>query len=314
MQETTGKYRIERLTDEKLGDMQYLYKNAFHTGVSIEFLKKKYETGAFGLKYTGFIAYDTRGNPAAYYGIFPLHIKYKGEVILAAQSGDTMTHSSHRGKGLFLKLASMAYSFAKESGVKFVYGFPNHHNSYYGLMKLKWTHDGYINRYKIGVVTFPLAKIAQKVKFLSGIYTKYTDFILRKYKSSDKGFENPIPDENIIVLRDENYFKYKEYFKKHILKLEGRNVYVKVDGSLLIGDIEKCTEEVFFSIIKKLRKLAFKLGAVNVVFQQSPGTEYDRYLSSRYKGEEGLQNCYLDLSSGLDLSKLRFSMADLDTF
>ena len=121
---------------------------------------------------------------------------------------------------LFFELATMAYALAKAQGIKFVYGFPNRHNSYHGLMKLKWTHNGFINRYRLKVITFPWAKIAQKLRFLNTFYEKYTDLILRKHKSNDSYFENSIPgDENIIILRDKNYFNYKEYTKKYVLKL-----------------------------------------------------------------------------------------------
>ena len=307
-------YHYERLTMERLDALQYLYKDAFDTDVSIDFLKKKYDTSAYGIKYIGYIAYAEDGNPAAYYGVFPLHAQYKSNTILAAQSGDTMTHSSHRGKGLFFNLAEKAYELAKGNGIKFVYGFPNRHNSYHGLMKLKWTHNGFINRYKIKTFTFPFAKIAQKLKLFRGVYERYSDTVLNKYPAG-KYFDNSIGgDDYIIILRNENYFKYKEYSKKYILRIENTNVYLKEDGSLLIGDIEKIDYDNFTRIVSKLKKLSFRLGSLNVVFQLSPGIEYDRFLSQKYKAEESLPVCYLDLGSGLDLSKLRFSMADFDTF
>jgi hypothetical protein len=315
LQNSAGEYTFERLTDERLSALQYLYRDAFFTDVSLDFLRKKYDTSAYGLKYTGYVAYALDGSPAAYYGVFPLYVKYKEETILAAQSGDTMTHSRHRGKGLFFSLATEAYKLAKENGVKFVYGFPNKHNSYHGLMKLKWTHDGFINRYRIKVFTFPAAKIAQKIKFLSSLYGNYSEFILRRYESKKNCFENSISDsENIIILRDENYFSYKNYTKKYVLGIEGKNVYIKVDGSLLVGDIEKSDKEKFFKIIKKLKSLAFWLGAHNVVFQLSPAADYDAFLSERYEAEESLPVCYLDLGSGMELGRLKFSMADFDTF
>ena len=98
-----SEYRFERLSDNNLKDLVLLFKNAFNKDFSIEFIKKKYATEGYGLKYVGFIAYATDNTPAAYYGIFPTKVRYNNKEYLCAQSGDTMTHSDHRGKHCFNK-------------------------------------------------------------------------------------------------------------------------------------------------------------------------------------------------------------------
>ena len=81
-----------------------------------------------------------------------------------------------------------------------------------------------------------------------------------------------------------------------------------------MGDIEKCPEEVFFRIIAKLKKIALALGAPALTLQFSPGLEYDTFLGKKYRAEESLPICYLNLTGEIDLSRLRFSLADFDTF
>ena len=157
-----SEYRFERLSDANLTDLLFLYKHAFKEKETISFLKKKYDTSCFGLKNIGFIAYSSSNETAAYYGVFPVKAQINGKEILVAQSGDTMTHPKHRGKGLFITLAKMTYELAKESGVEFIFGFPND-NSYPGFVKkLNWIHYSNINTYKIKTGALPFEKIAKK--------------------------------------------------------------------------------------------------------------------------------------------------------
>ncbi|HEY3249926.1 MAG TPA: GNAT family N-acetyltransferase [Ignavibacteria bacterium] len=306
---SSGDYKFERLDENRLVDLQYLYKDAFLTDVSLEFLKKKYDTSAYGVRYAGYVAYDKTDSPAAYYGVFPLHVENKNQVILAAQSGDTMTHSAHRGKGLFYNLATQTYKLAEQIGIKFVYGFPNT-NSFHGFMKLKWTHDGNIKKYRIKVPALPASVFSGK----STAYQKYVNTVLSNHISKKKYFENSLPhDEYIAVKHDEAYFRYKEYSKKYILDIAGKCVYVKAEKSLQIGDIERCSENEFFSILNKLKKIAFKIGIPIITFQVSPGIEYDRFLEKKYNAEESVAIGYINFSN-LELNKLRFTFADFDTF
>jgi GNAT superfamily N-acetyltransferase len=312
---SADQYRVERMSAEKFGDLELLYKDAFMTDITEDFLKQKYDTGFTGKKFIGFIAYDEKNNPAAYYGVFPLFAEYKGETILAAQSGDTMTHPAHRGKGLFIRLAAEAYRLASDEGINFVYGFPNKHNSYHGLMKLKWTHNGYMNKYRIIVPAMPLSLASAKVGALKKTYLKLAEAVLSKHESGSSYFENSIPqDEFIRIKHDTEYFSYKKYFKKYLATVSGKNVYLKADNTLQVGDIERCTYQEYEHVISDLKLIAFKMGVPVITFQVTPGTEQEGFLAKRYKAGESLPICFLNLKSELDLTKLKFTQADFDTF
>ncbi|MBX7203773.1 MAG: GNAT family N-acetyltransferase, partial [Bacteroidia bacterium] len=110
-------YRIERISEERLKDLIQLYKASFGKTYPINYLKNKFNTQYTGVSFVGYLAYDPAGQPAAYYGVFPCHIRYNGRQILSAQSGDTMTHPAHQGKGLFTKLAKLTYELAKELNI-----------------------------------------------------------------------------------------------------------------------------------------------------------------------------------------------------
>lgn len=308
-------YTIERVEHGRLKDLQFLYKVSFGEEVSMQFLEKKYNTDPFGAINIGYIAYHNTGEPAAYYGVFPCKAVLEGEVHLCAQSGDTMTHPDHRGKGLFIRLAKATYELARESGIQFIFGFPNS-NSYPGFVnKLGWTHLENLNIYKIKVFTFPLAYLCGKISFLSGIYRAYASLIINGKKSKQKCFTNPVIEgTNGGLLRDESFFTYKNYFPKDIIEVNGRCVYIKASSALRIGEIESASGEEFNRIVKKLKWLAWLLGCYAVYFYYSPGVKYDKYLSEITAPAKGLAIGWLDLTSGKDLSLLKFSQADLDTY
>lgn len=79
---------------------------------------------------------------AAFYTVWPVKLKLGNEIILGAQSMDTMTHPDYRGRGLFVKLAMACYEVCAARGYEALYGFPNS-NSYPGfLRRLNWDHTG----------------------------------------------------------------------------------------------------------------------------------------------------------------------------
>jgi GNAT superfamily N-acetyltransferase len=76
------------------------------------------------------------------YALWPVELRIGGEVVLGAQSLDTMTHPDFRGQGMFPRLASACMDLAVDQGVRVLYGFPNA-NSYAGFVrKLNWDHTG----------------------------------------------------------------------------------------------------------------------------------------------------------------------------
>lgn len=308
-------YSFERLSKNNLKYLVTLYKNAFNIDIGEEDLLKKYDTKQFGLEYIGFLAISKDNIPAAYYGVFPLICYCENVEVLCAQSGDTMTHQDHRGKGLFIELAKKTYELAKDNGVQFIFGFPNQ-NSYPGFVKkLSWQHIYDLNMYSVKVPTLPLAKVVKKIPFLLPFYTLFFKFIFLFLKKSHKGFDNSLKvDGYDSILHDTVFFNYKSYHPSYFLKIKGKIVWLKVDGRLWIGDIEFSSQEEFNSVIKSLKYLAFMIGANEIHFHTSPNTTYDNYISKlgkvKFKNPVG----FLNLGNELDLSNIKFQSGDFDTF
>lgn len=310
-----SEYSFQRITDQNLSTLIPLALDAFGMNLSLDYLRKKFDTSWCGVKNIGYIAVDSNGIAVAYYGIFPCFIKHNGNILLAAQSGDTMTHSQHRGKGLFVTLAKMTYQLAKENGVQIVFGFPNK-NSYPGFVnKLNWVHKEDMHLYKIKVTTLPLAKLAHVFKKFSPLYLGFVKLFLLKNKSIRTYFNNPNISESFGgIVRDENYFNYKTYYKKYFLEILGVSVWIKIEGYLIIGDIEKTDEEKFNKVLKKIKQLSFWIGASEILFQASPNSYLDNLLSKKYSYQKGVPIGYVSFNSNIDGSKLKFTAADFDTF
>lgn len=75
---------------------------------------------------------------AAHYAVSHQQAEHDGHVFLTAQSMTTMVGSAYRGKGLFVKCASMCYGLAMGDGVKFVWGFPNRNSEHGFYSRLGW--------------------------------------------------------------------------------------------------------------------------------------------------------------------------------
>ncbi len=90
-------------------------------------------------KYFIDIAVDKDTNKtSAIYSTSCVKFKVKDELLIGAQSLDTITDLDYRGLGLFIKLAESVYQRCESNYVDLVYGFPNG-NSIHGFeKKLEW--------------------------------------------------------------------------------------------------------------------------------------------------------------------------------
>ncbi len=309
-------YVFERLDESRYKDLQFLYKYAFSEITTIDFLRKKYNTSFTGIKNIGFIAYHSiTKEPAAYYGVFPLMVQYNKQNYLAAQSGDTMTHPNHRGKGLFIELAKKTYELAKNSGVEFVFGFPNQ-NSYPGFVnKLNWKHYSNVNHYKIIASSIPLDKVVKKFPTLGFI----NNIVWPKPKAieSNKQLANSLisqSNEYGCVIHNDDYYKYKTYYPSYVIEIEGIKCWVKVDGRLWVGDIQFCEEDKFNKVIRTLISFAKSKFCSSVQFSFFENSLYDNWIKKNHKIQSSIAVGCLDLSGKVDPINFAYQAADFDTF
>lgn len=322
-----SEYKFVRLSSNNLADLLILIKDAYGREDSIERLKKKYNTKIWGAQFIGYIAYSRESEEvAAYYGVFPISFKHEGKVVLAAQSGDTMTHSNHRRRGLFVQLAEKTYLLAKEKGVKFIFGFPND-NSFPGFKnKLGWQFEKKMKNYNFIVPTLPVDLVMKKIGegSLSKTRDKYCLKVLSYFMSGNIPFVFSTNENynSCVLIKDLNYFRYKHSNNHFVYSYNNKvKLWIKYDGSLVIGDIsfdnENCSESIKTKIIKealyRIKLMASFCGIIRIKMYVSPNSNIDKIFKN-IKHRDGLNIGYLDFGSNIPLGKFSFTYSDFDTF
>jgi GNAT superfamily N-acetyltransferase len=311
-----NEYSFQRVSESNVDDLSSIYKDAFAKERKIDEFKQKQNTKVFGDSYVGFIAYDEQNNPAAFYGVYPCKIEYQGKYYLAAQSGDTMTHSAHTGKGLFTQLAQKTYAYCQENGFHLVFGFPNE-NSFPGFVnRLGWSHFDDLTPYLIRVKCIPWIRLKNAFRLPQSIHDRWCRFNLKKltkgspFKSSCLASEIPVVDHST------EFFKYKTYAENYLINIHGINVWLKLDDRfLIIGDIDKCSETEFNNTIYALKKIAFKMGLPHLRFHTSSNTWGENMFKKQgFPMEVKYPVGGINFTSIIPLEKLKFTGADNDTF
>lgn len=308
-------YLIRRVSGQRYKDICYLFKER-GGGYSEEFVRKKFDTGFTGQKDIGYLAYHAAtGEPASHYSVFPCFIVANGKKILAAQSGDTITHKRHQRKGLFIRLAEKCYALAKESGIELIFGFPNQ-NSYHGFIdKLNWIYSESMLAFIIEVHGFPLYKIASRLPAGSTLYHSFL-----KSLATAKNPKHNLPENSILsegfggVVHDADFFKYKTYTRNYIVRIEGVVIWFKVGNGIYVGDIQPGAVYDGERILFALKKLARQTGNSRVVIPTSHGTRLEEFLSGHLTGTPVASACWLNLSTNFSAGSLKFTAGDWDTF
>jgi GNAT superfamily N-acetyltransferase len=307
-------YHIERVSAGKLSDLVLLFRDAFNWKTNVDFLSFRYDTTRLGPRDLGYLAYSDENEPAAYYGVFAAKLSINGLVIQGAQSGDTATHSRHRGKGLFTDLARATYELAAREGVQVIFGFPNK-NSYPGFVKkLDWKHTHDIDVYKIKVLTLPLAQAARKYAWMKGFFNWWVSMFV-KSKTTSHLLESSITSAGQNgVIHDAAYYAYKQSDNKYLIKYNGIRMWLKFDGFLWVGDMELNDIATFRNSMKLLKGLAFRTGCDKIVFHASPGTKLHTMLSADYSKSSVMPAAGLNLDGGDSITSLKFIGADFDSW
>ncbi len=309
-------YRFEKISPEHIDDLIYIYRDAFGKAVDRNYIYGKQDTSAFGPSFVGYIAYSETGEPAAFYGVFPCLLVLDGIKYLAAQSGDTMTHSNHRGKGLFTQLALKTYDYCRENGVHLVFGFPNE-NSYPGFVRnLAWQHFDDFQIYLVRARTLTWTRVKSMFKLRATIHQSWSRFIISLY-SVGKPFVNSVIEPGIGGIdHSPDFFRYKAYEEKYLVSMAGVNVWLKTGEDYLhVGDIERCDDRTFDKVISGLKQMARLMGLPYVRYQCSRGAFHE----AGFRRHGVLFNkTYpiggVNFTNVVPINQFKFTMSDNDGF
>jgi hypothetical protein len=227
-----------------------------------------------------------------------------------------MTHSNHRGNGLFTKLALETFNYCKDNGFHFVFGFPNDNSLPGFTKKLAWTHFDDITPYLIRVKCIPWIRLKNTFRLPQSMHNSWCNFILGRVKKGKPFKSSCFEKETAVVDHSTSFFDYKTYNANFLLEFNGINVWLKLDPTfLIIGDLEKCNDQCFLQTIKKLKKLAFMLGLPHIRFHTSSNT-WSQNMLKKYgiPMEVKYPVAGINFTNEVPLEKIKFTAADNDTF
>ena len=311
-----SEYRFTRINKDLYPKIKSLYKLSFGIEETLEQLEKKYDTSVFGLRDIGVLAEAQDSSPAAYYGVFPIRMSYRGQEILAAQSGDTMTSPLHQKKGLFIQLAKETYKLAAENKVTLVYGFPNE-NSYPGFKnKLEWQFTGLIQNYSITNPTLPLSEIAYKYNSFQNTYRAYARMRLSKYMVAlNEENANKINADDTGVTKDIRFVEYKMRSPDvYLINVNGFIFLIKANNHLQIGATARFEKKQLPHFIETVKNLGTLLGCSRTVFDISKNYWLNEFLNESLTATEGMSIGFYRIDKSLKLEEFAFTLADFDTF
>ncbi len=308
-------YTFKKISNELISDLIPVYSNAFGIKISYQQLYEKLNTFYSPINFIGYIGYYNKTIPCSYYGVYPVFAYINDTKILISQSGDTMTHSEHIGKGLFISSAELTYELCKNFQISGVFGFPSK-SSFPGFKKkLYWEFNENIHNYSFNIPTIPLAYFSLKNKYLNFIYNRWLNFIL-SFLEKGENFEGSIRNYSQDgIVRDEQFWNYKMQKKENkLFKLNNINLVLKFNSRICVGDIDINTCTKFSPILFKLKLLAFFTFNSKINFYVSPNTLLDIKLSKIKQPKIGLPIGYRSFENGYSLKNMKFTYFDFDTF
>jgi len=310
----TFEYHIERLSNDNLTDVEKLHAAVYGKVPPPGLFSMKYDTAFTGIQCIGFVAYSKLHLPIAFYAVIPCFLKFEDEIVLAAQSADTMTHPEYRNKGLFVELAMITYQLCENSGIRLVFGFPNQNSMPGFINKLGWKMTERMDCFIITAATFSLSAFLKKIPVLKNWYAGFQQRLLRKYVVQQQGVTNSVFNDGYAgVYRDHHYLKYKTYSYTRVIKIDNATLWIKMSSILLVGDIS-VTPGDFEDMMNKLKKLAQKMGLKEIHFHASPGTTMHSLFAKNIKSIPSFPVIFKDLAGGRPINKIKFTSADIDTF
>ncbi|MGH2665139.1 GNAT family N-acetyltransferase [Flavobacterium sp.] len=306
-------YSIQPFTEDRLDDFRLLYKEVYGKSIPLEFVLKKFDSKYLIDDYFGYFAYDN-SKPIAFYGVVPVLMHYKNQTEIGAQSVNTMTHPDYNGKGLFTKLAALTYAKMEQSGITFLWGFPNENSAHAFLNKLGGKSNEQMMGYSIPASKYPIQNGMQKIPFIRIFYKSYLKKIFEKH-ITEKTLKGSIPEDYVSVCRNKAYYNYKTFSDNFNIVLEDCFFWIKIKNGLEIGDVEASSEENFNKAMQSLKQICKKAGIQKITFQTSPGTlPYEWMKNQKSIDFKSWLVGYKNLGSHFPLEKLKFTLGDVDTF
>jgi hypothetical protein len=319
-------YEFVNFTSAQMPNLEALFSQVYgNRELAATYINDRFNTNSFSLPPIGFLAYPKHGNsinckvPSAYYGVFPTVASFRGVKILIAQSGDTMTHPCHRGKGLFVTLGHLTNAVARTAGIEFIFGFPSP-LSLPGFKKhLGWQFPFQMLQFSRCLVNIPTGLLRKKLGFPSTQIPLLAKLYVERLSLNDCS-GNPLLQSCPSIFnipRSTEYLNYKKLNSplKTLLSTNDLTAALKFDGNINIGEIFQTGNCIsMIKLISQIEKIALLSGAIQIRSFFSPESRLCALLSPFGRISTAMPFGYLNFNSRLDPSKLELSLLDFDYF
>jgi GNAT superfamily N-acetyltransferase len=306
-------YKITKCTPENVHNINVLFKEARSLIFPNDFYKKKNETFFTGTSYHSFIAFDANNAPSAHCGCYATLIEINNKKEVALQFADVITHPKHQKKGLFAALGKAAEKYAIEKNINYLFAIPNEQSEPGFIRSLNWDISHQMNVYSFKVKGFPIAKIFAKLR-LNSIYNYcWLSPITKifKFKNLDLNWSS---SEKNFIIKNKEYFNYKEYNSNFIVKYKSLVMFIKIEGGLYVGDVSINRNINAISFLNKVKSFARLIGQSNIRFEVTPGSHLDYLLNQNQEPLKGLNVTIKSINKESSKFKLNITAADYDTF
>ena len=118
----------------------------------------------------------------------------------------------------------------------------------------------------------------------------------------------------VTTVRNRAFFDYKKFGGSILVTIQGKKLWLKLNGSLFIGDMDIVSPSELKQIMTELIARAKCLGATNIYFQTHGGSQLDKSFSALYPNVGSWKILYHQLNSTFPLSKIGVTLGDLDSF
>lgn len=255
-------YVIKKVGIEEFSLLIPLVRDCFGMHVDINYFKWKYIDNPAG-SFIGFIAEDEKGEVGAYYGVIPEAYIVNGEERIIYQSCDTMTHSAHRRKGLFQKLAIHCYEFLRENNKLFIIGFGGGQSTP-GFLKFGWRQIFNIQYYfylrwfrffdlffsagkKVGNKVIEITQNDQIKELFIKITNESDIFSKKKFEQFNWRISNPLHGYKVLASRADDQSEYNGYL-----------VYYLTDKDVFLFDFYAEDKKCENLLMKKIKEILIK--------------------------------------------------------
>jgi hypothetical protein len=258
-----NEYQIKKIDSKYFDKLIPLMHDAFGMSIDLDYFKWKFLANPAG-SFIGYIAVHKESEEvAAYYGVIPeKYITDNNSTKIYYQSCDTMTHSNHRRKGLFKKLALKCFEDLKKENKLYIYGFGGE-TSTPGFLKMGWENYSFFST--LFIPSFLCFKKAQSVFKSEKLTPQLIEFISNN--NNQKRGTRKILDADYLNWKFKNpLFQYEFMWNEFGNTIDSILIYKIENDKLIIIEIIGDNKNSIKKLVLETKSIVKKQNLKGVIY------------------------------------------------